>query len=96
MPIAGRNNLDELLAQIRRALEIERNEREARLRADESGKRLAALTPKEREVLDLIASGKTNREMADELGLSLRAVEDRQDFPFDLPPLGIRPGHVPE
>jgi hypothetical protein len=23
-------------------------------------------------------------------------VEDRQDLPFDLPPLGIRPGHVPE
>jgi FixJ family two-component response regulator len=29
-------------------------------------------------VLDLIAAGRTNREMADALGLSVRAVEDRR------------------
>ena len=40
--------------------------------------RLAALTPKEREVLDLLAAGKTNKEIADALGLSVRAVEDRR------------------
>jgi FixJ family two-component response regulator len=70
--------LDELLAHLRRALEKDRADREARLRATDADARLASLTPKEREVLDLVAAGKTNREMADDLGLSLRAVEDRR------------------
>jgi FixJ family two-component response regulator len=70
--------LDELLAHVRRALEKDRAYREARSRATEADARLAGLTPKEREVLELIAAGKTNREMADDLGLSVRAVEDRR------------------
>jgi FixJ family two-component response regulator len=70
--------LDELLAHVRRALEKDRADRAERGRATETDARLAALTPKEREVLELIAAGKTNREMADDLGLSVRAVEDRR------------------
>ena len=70
--------LDELLAHVRRALEKDRADRDAVARATDAGARLAALTAKEREVLELVAAGKTNREMAEELGLSLRAVEDRR------------------
>jgi FixJ family two-component response regulator len=70
--------LDELLAQVRRALEKDRADRAARAASADADARLAALTAKEREVLELVATGKTNREMADELGLSLRAVEDRR------------------
>ena len=70
--------LDELLAHVRRALEKDRADRDARGRTTDTDARLAALTPKEREVLELIAAGKTNREMADDLGLSVRAVEDRR------------------
>lgn len=70
--------LEELLTHVRRALEKDRVERAARLTAASADAKLAVLTPKEREVLDLIASGKTNREMADALGLSVRAVEDRR------------------
>ena len=44
----------------------------------EADAKLAGLTEKEREVLEAIAAGKTNREIAEELGLSLRAVEDRR------------------
>ena len=40
--------------------------------------RLGALTPAERQVMDLVVDGKTNKEMAAELGISLRAVEDRR------------------
>lgn len=40
--------------------------------------RVDSLTRKEREVLDLILKGRTNREMAQELTLSLRAIEDRR------------------
>ncbi|MDY3552880.1 response regulator [Gemmata sp. JC717] len=70
--------LEELLTHVRRALEKDRAERANRQHAADADARLAALTPKEREVLDLIAAGKTNREMADALGLSVRAVEDRR------------------
>jgi FixJ family two-component response regulator len=70
--------LDELLAHVRRALEKDRDDRASRDKTAEAGARLAGLTPKEREVLELIAAGRTNREMAADLGLSVRAVEDRR------------------
>jgi len=70
--------LDELLTYLRRALEKDRLDREARNKAAGTQARLAALTPKEREVLEMIAAGKTNRVMAEELQLSVRAVEDRR------------------
>jgi FixJ family two-component response regulator len=70
--------LDELLAHIRKALEKDATARAARQQTADADARLAALTGKEREVLELIAAGKTNREMADALGLSVRAVEDRR------------------
>jgi FixJ family two-component response regulator len=70
--------LDELLGHIRKALEKDAIARAARQQTADADARLAALTAKESEVLDLIAAGKTNREMADALGLSVRAVEDRR------------------
>jgi len=70
--------LDELLGHVRRALEKDRDNRTAREFEAESTARLAQLTVKEREVLEMIAAGKTNRKMAETLGLSVRAVEDRR------------------
>lgn len=70
--------LDELLTHVRQAVEKDRIQRAARLRKAEAGGRLSALTLKEREVLEMVAAGKTNRVMASELGLSLRAIEDRR------------------
>lgn len=40
--------------------------------------RIAALTPAERQVMEMIVEGKTNKMIATELDLSLRAVEDRR------------------
>lgn len=65
--------LDELLEHVRGALA-----RDAAARAGGAAAKVAALTAKEREVLDLIAAGMTNRDMADRLGLSVRAIEDRR------------------
>ena len=48
------------------------------LRREEAGRRMANLTDAERGVMELIVAGKTNKMMADELGLSIRAVEDRR------------------
>ena len=70
--------LDELLAHVRKALEKDATTRAVRQQSADADQRLAALTAKEREVLELIAAGNTNREMADALGLSVRAVEDRR------------------
>lgn len=70
--------LDELVAQVRRALELNAADRVARVRQAEAEARLVRLTPKEREVFELIVAGKSNKHMAAELRLSLRAVEDRR------------------
>ena len=70
--------LDELLGHVRKALVKDLEYRDTQNRDAESSARLAQLTAKEREVLEMIAIGKTNREMAETLGLSVRAVEDRR------------------
>ena len=70
--------MEELSTTITKALtESQAAIESARLKADIRS-RVDSLTRKEREVLDLILKGKTNREMAQELTLSLRAIEDRR------------------
>ncbi|HJV86615.1 MAG TPA: response regulator [Noviherbaspirillum sp.] len=51
--------------------------------ADEVQSRLAALSIREREVLDLILAGKMNKVIADELGISMRTVEVHRAHIFD-------------
>jgi FixJ family two-component response regulator len=70
--------LDELLDRVREAVARDRAARAARRGESDAEARLARLTPKEREVLELVAAGRTNRDIAAALGLSLRAVEDRR------------------
>lgn len=70
--------LEELLEHVSVALARDTARRAARERTATASAKLAALTAKEREVLDLIATGMSNRDMADRLGLSVRAVEDRR------------------
>ena len=43
--------------------------------ADDAAERIAALSPREREVLDLLMAGKPNKHIARDLGLSPRTVE---------------------
>ncbi|WP_136417728.1 MULTISPECIES: response regulator [Oxalobacteraceae] len=51
--------------------------------ADEIQSRLATLSIREREVLDLILAGKMNKVIADELGISMRTVEVHRAHIFD-------------
>jgi FixJ family two-component response regulator len=67
---------------LRREVERAISEHDARLRREviqaDALRRLAKLTVKERDVVDLILAGMTNKAMAAELRLSLRGVEDRR------------------
>ena len=63
---------------IRRAIELGVQNRRRRDRRQRVEERLARLTPGERQVLDLILEGKINKEIATQLGLSTRTIEDRR------------------
>jgi len=51
--------------------------------SDQVRVRLASLSAREREVLDLILAGKMNKVVADELGISMRTVEVHRAHIFD-------------
>jgi FixJ family two-component response regulator len=70
--------LDELLAHLRRALEIDVARRDSETRHSQVESQFRMLTAKEREVLELVAAGKSNKQIAAQLQLSIRAVEDRR------------------
>jgi FixJ family two-component response regulator len=64
-----------LLDRIRHALDLDRAARSAQAERDALAARLALLTPRERQVVDLVVVGKTNKVMAMELGISEKTIE---------------------
>jgi len=68
----------ELWDSIRKALELDAQNRRRKARRQRVEERLALLSEGERAVLNLILEGKLNKEIAAELGLSNRTVEDRR------------------
>lgn len=67
---------DELLLDlVQRALEQDREQRESMAEVDEWRARFDLLTPREREVLDLVVEGASNKQISNELGVSLKTVE---------------------
>ncbi|HEU0225915.1 MAG TPA: response regulator transcription factor [Steroidobacteraceae bacterium] len=66
---------DDLVERIRRALARDRELRAAIGEKSQVCARLARLTPRERQVLELVAAGRPNKVMAAELGVSQRTVE---------------------
>jgi two-component system, LuxR family, response regulator FixJ len=63
---------------IRKAFELDAQNHRRHARRKRAEERLRNLTPGEREVLNLILEGKINKEIAAELSLSTRTIEDRR------------------
>ncbi|MFO1381365.1 MAG: response regulator transcription factor [Chitinivorax sp.] len=68
-------NDKDLLAIIERSLEHDRQQRERLQQASSAQSRLASLTPREREVMELVVAGKLNKLIADQLDISIKTVE---------------------
>ncbi len=64
-----------LMAAVRSALQLERLSREAREKRDLVCRQLAALTPREREVLEQLVLGRPNKRIAAALGASEKTIK---------------------
>jgi two-component system response regulator FixJ len=65
----------QLLDVVQRALEANRHDVVAAATTSQAAERLALLTPREHEVLDLLVTGKSNKEIAKVLGNSPRTID---------------------
>jgi RNA polymerase sigma factor (sigma-70 family) len=66
---------EQLVAAVGSALERDAKRRAEKIGGSEASSRLARLTPRERQVMDLAAAGRHNREIGEALGISPRTVE---------------------
>jgi len=66
---------EDLLDAVKRALERDARERAGRTRLDAQRSRLAALTPREREVLDHVVAGQLNKQIAGDLGAAEQTIK---------------------
>ncbi|ADE15194.1 response regulator receiver [Nitrosococcus halophilus Nc 4] len=68
-------NFETLLECVHKAIDLDQVKRAERAQRDTIEKRLASLTPRERDVLNKVIEGKLNKVIAAELGVSIRTVE---------------------
>lgn len=64
-----------LLDAVYQALERERQDREAQAQRQSLQERLASLTPRERQVFEMVAAGKLNKEIAFDLGTAEKTIK---------------------
>lgn len=68
-------NDEVLLDAIRRALALEEQRRDLSAEVADVASRMAHLTPRETEVMAMVTEGKSNKEIANDLGVSAKTVE---------------------
>ena len=66
---------DELMDAIRQALEVDRKSRPERAEIEQLRQRFDLLAPRERQVMSLVVSGRLNKQIAFELGISERTIK---------------------
>jgi FixJ family two-component response regulator len=66
---------DELMDAIRQALEVDRKSRPERAEIEQLRQRFDSLAPRERQVMGLVVSGRLNKQIAYELGISERTIK---------------------
>ena len=66
---------DELVVNIERALELTRNSAALSSLREAAARRIAALTSRERQVVEMVVEGNPNKQVAYVLGISQRTVE---------------------
>ena len=69
---------EQLRESIRQALEIDAQRRQKQSEQEDVERRLARLTPSENDVVERIVAGRTNKQIASELDISLRTVQFRR------------------
>jgi two-component system response regulator TtrR len=79
---------EELLSRIERALELDAQIHTRRTRDDAIAHRLKQLTQRESEVMKLVVKGKLNKQIADELDISMKTVEAHRARVMDK--MGVR------
>ena len=70
--------MQELCESIQHAIGLDEQKWQQQRQRQDADRRIANLTSAERCVMELVAAGKTNKTIAKELRLSVRAVEDRR------------------
>ena len=68
-------NDEMLLDSIRNALSLDEDQRDRQAERAELAARLAHLTPREHEVMNMVTNGRSNKEIANTLGVSAKTVE---------------------
>ena len=68
-------NNEDLLSRVQRALELDSHLAARKQRNSAIAHRLEQLTQREREVMQLVVAGKLNKQVADELEISMKTVE---------------------
>jgi FixJ family two-component response regulator len=67
---------ESLLAAVSKAIELDIQQMHALVRQSEFAQKLAALSPRERQVFGLLAKGYSNTELVNELGVALSTVKE--------------------
>jgi len=76
-------NDNDLASRIVEAMDLDAHQRAANATVDSVKGRLASLTTRERQVMELVLAGKFNKVIADELNISMRTVEVHRANLFD-------------
>ncbi|WP_153144714.1 response regulator transcription factor [Dechloromonas sp. H13] len=76
-------NDNDLVTRVQEAMALDASQRAASATVDSVNTRLATLTTRERQIMELVLLGKFNKVFADELNISMRTVEVHRANLFD-------------